>query len=408
MAQSFTFDNSDSTILIVDDQPYNVRILEEILKKENYKQLSANNAAEAHKILKDCLPDLILLDIMMPGEDGFEFCSKIKQNARTNDIPVIFLTAKVEIEDKIHGFKLGAVDYITKPFNAVEVVARVFTHVQLKKSRDFIKSYNTQLELIIEQRTQELIKSEKQAVFGQLMQGIIHNIRGPIASVISSFQLIGFYREDLEVYLKDKPELMNEVNEKFKEIWDVIEHDDKMLTKLTKTMDAMMAKSRSDKSKIIEIVDLNEILRQEIEFFDADMGFNKIEKDITLFDKPLNIKVIPGEVAQIFSNLVNNSLDAMYNRKDSKIAVASGMNAQFCWFSVTDNGPGIPYDIINKIFDPFFTTKKMRKDDNINAPTGTGIGLHFSKQTAESYGGRIEVSSKVGEGAKFTVYIPIS
>lgn len=406
MNHNFSFNNNDSTILIVEDQQYTVRVLEEILKRENYKYRVASNASEAYKLLKAGLPDLILLDIMMHGEDGFEFCANIKQNNRFKDIPVIFLTAKAELEDKIHGFELGAVDYITKPFNALEIIARITTHIQNKKSKDFIKSYNKELESIIEQRTQELMKSEKQAIFGQLIQGIIHNIRGPIASVISSFQLITFYREDLDAYLKKKPELLNGCTEKFKEIWNVIAHDEKMLMKLTKTIDAMMIKSRSDKSKVLENVDLNDVLRQEIEFLNADMLFNKIDKDIILYDKPLNIKVIPGEIGQVFSNIVNNSLDAMYNCKDSKITVVSGISDKFCWFSVADNGLGIPQDIINKIFDPFFTTKKSRRGDEVNGSNGAGIGLHFSKQTAESYGGKVEVSSIQGEGAEFKVYIP--
>ena len=409
MNPGLEIDNQNVSVLIVDDQPYNIRVLEEILKKEKYNFSIAISAEKAYEIITAQLPDIILLDIMMPGEDGFQFCAKLKDNPRTAEIPIIFLTAKVETEDKIKGFQLGAVDYVTKPFNPIEVLARISTHVQLKKSKDFIKNYNHQLEQIIEVRTRDLIKTEKQAAFGQLMQGIIHNIRGPIASVISSFSLIKFYREDLAEYLKDKAELQGEIDEKFKEIWDVLEHDDKMLERLIKTIDAMMAKSRSDRSEVTEIVDLNDIIRQEIEFLQADMVFNKIEKEITLYEKPLKIKVIPGEISQIFSNIVKNSLDAMYNRRNSRMTIISGDTKENCWFTIKDNGPGIPANIINKIFDPFYTTKQMKKkDDESDAPTGTGIGLHYCKQTVDSYGGRIEVYSKEGEGASFTITLPLA
>jgi signal transduction histidine kinase len=408
MNTGFEFDKKDSSILIVDDHAYMVKILEEILKKEGYKCYPAYDAKQAHQVLSENLTDLILLDIMMPDEDGFEFCKKLKNNPRTAEIPVIFISAKIEIEDKINGFNLGGVDYITKPFNPVEVSARVATHIQLKKSKDFIKNYNDQLEQIIDVRTRELIKTEKQAVFGQLIQGIIHNIRGPVASVISSFSLIDFYREDIEEYLKDKPELLNELNEKFKEIWEVIEHDDKMLNNLLKTIDNMMVKSRSDKSIEVEIIDLNEIIRQEVEFMNADMLFNKIEKNISLIDKPLNVKAIPGEISQVFSNILKNSLDAMYERKNSLISISTGITGNFAWFAITDNGAGIPANIIHKIFDPFYTTKKMKSEENSKAPTGTGIGLHYCRQTVESYGGKIEVHSKEGEGATFTISLPIA
>ena len=408
MNPGLVINNEDTYILIVDDQPYNIRVLEEILKKDKYNYSIATSAEKAYELIMNKLPDLILLDVMMPGEDGFQFCSKLKDNPRTAEVPVIFLTAKIEMEDKIKGFQLGAVDYVTKPFNGVEVLARISTHIQLKKTKDFIKNYNHQLEQIIEIRTKELVKTEKQASFGQLMQGIIHNIRGPIASVISSFSLIDFYKEDIAEYLKDKPELIGEVNEKFREIWEVIEHDQKMLERLLKTIDAMMVKSRSDKSEVVEVVDLNDVIRQEVEFLNADMTFNKIEKNISLSENPLKVKAIPGEISQIFSNIVKNSLDAMYNRRNSSITIISGNSGNIAWFKVSDNGPGIPADIMSKIFDPFYTTKKMKNDDIGDGPTGTGIGLHYCKQTVEHYGGKIEVESTEAEGATFTVSIPIA
>lgn len=408
MSQFTEIDIKDSLVLIVDDQPFNVRVLEEILKRQNYKYTVATNAAMAYEAMQKSPPDLLLLDIMMPGEDGYEFCQRIKKEPRYAGIPVIFLSAKVEVDDKIKGFQIGAVDYITKPFHASEVLARISTHIQLKKTKEFIKNYNQQLEQIIEVRTKELIKTEKQASFGQLMQGIIHNIRGPIASVISSFSLISFYREDIGDYLKEKPELMNEVDEKFKEIWDVIEQDDRMLNKLLKTIDAMMMKSRSDKSEVIEIIDLNEILGQEIEFLNAEPTFNKIEKKIELSPNALKIKVIPGEIAQVFGNVVKNALDAMYDKKDARIEIRSGRSESEVWFTVGDNGVGIPDNIKTKIFEPFYTTKRMKKEDGSKEPTGTGIGLHYCKQTVESYSGKIKVDSRQGEGTTFTITLPFS
>ncbi|MBP7497172.1 MAG: hybrid sensor histidine kinase/response regulator [Bacteroidales bacterium] len=406
--QGYIFDKAQITILIVDDQPYNIKVLEEILKKESYNYLIATNAQETYQILLSTIPDLILLDIMMPGEDGFEICRKVKNNPKTSEIPIIFLTAKVEVDDKVRGFKLGAIDYITKPFQPIEVSARVSTHIALKKSKEFIIKYNMQLEEILEQRTKELIKSEKQAAFGQLIQGIIHNIRGPISSVISSFSLIEFYKEDTNKILSEQPEVYKKLNESLNEIWEVIRHDESQLQKLIKTVDAMMIKSRSDKSEVIELVDLNEIIRQEIEFMRADMFFNKIEKNIKLFEEPLNIKVIPGEIAQVFNNLLKNSLDAMHTSLQPKIEIGTGTNGSHYWFYVADTGQGISESIIDKIFDPFYTTKKMRRDENDDSPTGSGIGLHFCKQTIESYGGRIEVISKPDKGAKFIVYIPLN
>ena len=126
-------------VLIVDDVPKNLQILGTILSKENYRIAAANNGEQAIAIANDALPDLILLDIMMPGLNGYETCTKLKSISKTKEIPVVFLTAKIETEDVTKGFKAGAVDYVTKPFNSFELLARVKTHVELKTSRDLLK-----------------------------------------------------------------------------------------------------------------------------------------------------------------------------------------------------------------------------------------------------------------------------
>ena len=129
-------------ILIVDDTVKNLQILGTILKEENYKIAVANNGNQAILAANEIKPDLILLDVMMPELDGFETCKKLKSLSETKDIPIIFLTAKVETEDIIEGFKAGAVDYITKPFNSYELKARVKTHIELKISKDLLQQKN--------------------------------------------------------------------------------------------------------------------------------------------------------------------------------------------------------------------------------------------------------------------------
>jgi DNA-binding response OmpR family regulator len=132
-------------ILLVDDVPENLQILHEILNNGEYSFAIASSGKESLRIVGKKVPDLILLDIMMPDIDGFEVCRELKSNPAKADVPIIFLTAKVAIEDKIKGFELGAVDYITKPFEAAEVIARVKTHVRLKKTLDLVNDCNMQL-----------------------------------------------------------------------------------------------------------------------------------------------------------------------------------------------------------------------------------------------------------------------
>ena len=144
------------TILIVDDTPDNITLLSALLK-DRYKTRVATHGERALKIAAaDPPPDLILLDIMMPGMDGYEVCQRLKADPRTADIPVIFLTAKVQVEDEEKGLKLGAVDYITKPISPPIVLARVETHLTLKNARQFLKDRNASLEAEVRRRTQEV------------------------------------------------------------------------------------------------------------------------------------------------------------------------------------------------------------------------------------------------------------
>jgi diguanylate cyclase (GGDEF)-like protein len=133
-------------ILIVDDTIKNLQLLGSVLREENYKIAIANNGNQAIAITSQTHPDLILLDVMMPGLNGYETCKKLKESESIKNIPIIFLTAKAEIEDIVSGFKAGAVDYITKPFNIYELKARVKTHIELKISKDLLEESNMKLE----------------------------------------------------------------------------------------------------------------------------------------------------------------------------------------------------------------------------------------------------------------------
>lgn len=146
-----------ATILAVDDTPDNLLLISGLLK-DDYHVRVANGGERAIKIaLSDNPPDLILLDIMMPDIDGYEVCRLLKENEKTSHIPIIFLTAKTEVEDETHGFEIGAVDYITKPISPPIVLARVKTHLALKRVQDFLRDQNAYLESEVKKRTEEVV-----------------------------------------------------------------------------------------------------------------------------------------------------------------------------------------------------------------------------------------------------------
>ena len=149
-------------VLIVDDTVQNIQVLGTVLREQNYQINVAQNGLQALESVEKVRPDLILLDVMMPEMDGFEACKRLKANDQTKDIPIIFLTAKVETEDVVRGFDLGAVDYVTKPFNATELLARVHTHLELQRLRRELEEYNQLLEHKVQVRTAELQVAHKQ------------------------------------------------------------------------------------------------------------------------------------------------------------------------------------------------------------------------------------------------------
>jgi len=180
-------------ILMVDALPRNIQVLHHILNRGEYRFSIATNGQDTLHLVEHTPPDLILLDIMLSDIDGFEVCRRIKSDPRSIDIPIIFLTARVRLEDKVKGFELGAVDYITKPFEDAEVRARVHTHIKLKKSTDIIKEYNRRLNdtlgdiqqsyQVLKETQDELIKQQKEEAIQAMVITANHEIKQPLTLI---------------------------------------------------------------------------------------------------------------------------------------------------------------------------------------------------------------------------------
>lgn len=388
-------------LLIVDDQPHNLGILFDFLTQSGFKIFVALDGESALQRTEVTKPDLIILDVMMPGIDGFETCKRLKQNPSTQDIPIIFMTALSDTVDKVQGFKLGAVDYITKPIHQEEVLSRIQTHIklyhlqnQLQTKTKELAHLNQNLEEIVQARTQQLIEQEKTALIGRLTQGIVHNLRNRI-QLILSYKCLATGEMTEEAV---SPETTFAYIEKMAEAaWD-----------MSKILDNLMHKSKMDHSLQLTSLNVNDILKKELDFWQANLQFkHKVKKKYVLDEHIPFIPLVYTDISQILDNLIGNALDAMWDKEEQSLTIITRQDEDNLYIDVQDTGCGIAPENLSKVFDPFYTTKPLKGEEKQrNQPTGTGLGIYTCIQISKGFGGDIKVTSELNKGSVFTVRIP--
>lgn len=388
-------------LLIVDDQPHNLGILFDFLTRSGFKIFVALDGESALQRTEVTKPDLIILDVMMPGIDGFETCKRLKQNPSTQDIPIIFMTALSDTVDKVQGFKLGAVDYITKPIHQEEVLSRIQTHIklyylqnQLQTKTEELAHLNQNLEEIVQARTQQLIEQEKTALIGRLTQGIVHNLRNRI-QLILSYKCLATGEMTEEAV---SPETTFAYLEKMAEAtWD-----------MSQILDNLMYKSKMDHSLQLTSLNINDLLKKELEFWQANLQFkHKVKKKYVLDEHIPFIPLVYTDISQILDNLIGNALDAMWDQEEQTLTIITRQDEDNLYIDVQDTGCGIAPENLSKVFDPFYTTKPLKGEEKQrNQPTGTGLGIYTCMQILKGFGGDIKVTSELNKGSIFTVRIP--
>ncbi|MDH3392433.1 MAG: hybrid sensor histidine kinase/response regulator [Desulfobulbaceae bacterium] len=405
-------EKSEFDILIVDDEFVNRFLLKDILEQDGYRTHEASNGSEALASAVNKKTDLILMDIMMPDMDGYETCQKLKENPRTSNIPVIFVTALTDTENLVKGFSVGAEDYLGKPINEGEVKARVQTHLKLKAAMDKISQYNDELEQVVAESSKELIRTERQAAFGQLIQGIVHNLKGPLTTIRGGSQAcratLFSIRKDMEETPGSDPDhIIKLTNGAIK----AIELTETASGRLTDMINALMSKSSADQADKPERQDLNSLVKAELDFMEGDLHFkHHIKKNIDLAAEPIPIMAIAPEIAQVFNNILSNAIDAMHGSADQTISITTTTRNHYAWLSISDTGGGIAPENIHKIFDPFFTTKPKHDSDapTPKGPIGTGLGLYMCMRSIKKINGDILVESTPDKGTTFKIKIPLA
>jgi signal transduction histidine kinase len=413
-------------ILIVDDNPTNLDVISEALSDVGYSIAIATSGERAIQQIERRTPDLILLDIMMPGIDGFETCKRLKSNVKTCDIPIIFMTALADADHKVRGFDLGAVDYITKPFQEQEVLARVKTHIQLSLLTQKLEEQVAYQSTALQASQLQIIQSEKLSSLGNLVAGVAHEINNPIGFLTGNIQPALDYVQDvfglLDLYQQKYPQPDADIDEKIETI--DLEYIRQDLPKLIGSMgegvkrirdisNSLRTFSRADSDYPISC-DIHDGIDSTIMILKHRFKANETHPEIQVIrnygDLP-EIKCYAGQLNQVFMNLLSNAIDALeesnhgrnYQEIANQIIITTELstNQKQVIIQIQDNGIGMGAELQEKIFDYLFTTKGVGK--------GTGLGLAIARQIIEEkHHGGISFTSKLGQGTKFTIVLPIN
>lgn len=370
-------DNKSATILIVDDIRENIRVLGNILKTEHYKVYATDRGQQAIKIANERDVDLILLDIVMPEMDGYDVINTLKQSDKTKNIPVIFITAKAETDDIVKGLQLGAVDYIPKPIRKEEVLARVYTHIELKKYRDH-------LEELVKERTEKLELANE--VKTRFLLNIHHELKTPMNGIIGMNALLQDTQLDFEQ--EEYVEIINNcANGQLALIDDVLQFVEAEYGELT------LEETELNIRTIIRQINSVLIVRAR----EKNVSISYTIEDVV----PEDLIGDPGRLRQILLNIIGNAVKFTDNGQVNVVVNANetaGENYIEIVFEVTDTGIGIPPDKLDILFKPF-----TQIDDSLTRKYGgLGLGLVNAKQLLELMNGSIAVTSEVGKGSVFT------
>ena len=365
---------SDYKILIVDDVVSNVLLLKILLTNEKFQVCTANNGRMCIEMAKKEHPDLILLDVMMPDINGFDTAVVLKKDEETRDIPIIFLTALNTPQDLVHGFQVGANDFLTKPFNKEELVMRVTQQISLVAAKRIIEKQNAELKATLSNRD-------------KMYSVIAHDLRSPMASIRMVLNLV-VQSASVETVGPELYMLLDQANRESEEVHDLLDN----LLKWTKSQTGRL-------SVVLQELDLNDIVPGVVEIFDVIAQTKHITLELKKTDAPLKVTADNDMLKTVLRNFMSNAVK--FSPDNSTIQIIMANEGDFARVSVKDQGVGIAADRLGSIFHKGETTYGTGGEE------GSGLGLQLCQDFARKNGGDCYVESVEGEGSTFSFTVPL-
>ncbi|WP_288279529.1 hybrid sensor histidine kinase/response regulator [uncultured Prevotella sp.] len=364
----------DYKILIVDDVVSNVLLLKILLTNEKYQVCTANCGNMAIEQAKAEKPDLILLDVMMPDITGFDAAQILKKDPETAHIPIIFLTALNNPSDLVHGFQVGANDFLTKPFNKEELVVRVFHQIKLVAATRIIERQNAELRATIGNRD-------------KMYSVIAHDLRSPMASIRMVLNLVAASASP-ELIGQEMYDLLDKANKESEDVHDLLDN----LLKWTKSQTGRLTVVRQD-------LDLNDIIPGVVDIFEMIAQNKHIKLNYQTSASSVIVTADNDMLKTVVRNFMSNAIK--FTPENGSIDIILSTEGDYAKVSVRDHGVGIAPERLSSIFNKGETTYGTGGEE------GSGLGLQLCQDFATKNGGNCTVESVLGEGSTFSVLVPL-
>lgn len=377
-------------ILVVDDVRANLIAMQAVLEGLECAVVTANSGEEALSILLKNSFAAMLLDVQMPGMDGYEVAQHARNNPTTRQVPIIFLTAKHETrEDALRGYGTGAVDFLFKPLSPIVLRSKVRVFLDLfQRQADIEAAYE---ELKVTQA--QLVQSAKMASLGEMVAGVAHEINNPLAFASSHLRTA---RNCLSRLTGDMPNLLPvERLDDWTKAQNRLSEMHHGLERISDLVGQLRTFSRLDEGEL-KVVNFRESIDSVLMILGHRLE-GRIEVTCSL-SGPETFECYPGPLNLAVLNLVANAIDAIEN--EGTIEIATRVEDEMIVLSVTDNGEGIPDEVQSRVIEPFFTTKPVGK--------GTGLGLSITYSIVKKHGGWLDIKSRRGEGTRVSFKIPMT